>query len=118
MILDSPVIKELKESIIDFLYRLKDKHPSCTSFILIFDCIADGESYDVAHRVMDFMRDNNLKPSDALIEEYRQSKTTKTLNRFPSKEELKKLYMGEEVYDKLKKTYSSKIIKINRNSKA
>ena len=58
------------------------------------------------------MRDNNLKPSKALIEEYRQSKTTKTLNRFPPKEELKeKIGMDEETYDDLKKTYRSKIIK-------
>ena len=56
-------------------------------FYLIFDCIAKGKSLDIAHRVMDFMRANNLKPSKALIEEYRQSKTTKTLNRIPSKED-------------------------------
>ena len=56
-------------------------------FYLIFDCIADGKSYDVAHRVMNFMWKNNLKPCKALIEEYRQSKTTKTLNLFPSKED-------------------------------
>ena len=55
------------------------------------------------------MRDNNLKPSKALIEEYRQSKTTKTLNRLPSKEELKeKIGMREERYDGLKKAYSSR----------
>ena len=96
---------------IDFLYRLKDKHPSCTPFILIFDCIADGEFFDVAFRVMDFMDKNNLKPSDALIEEYRQSKTTKTLNRFPSLEDWKKISSDEERYDRLKKAYRRKIIK-------
>ena len=59
------------------------------------------------------MRDNKLKPSKALIEEYRQSKTTKTLNRLPSKEELKeKIGMKEENYDIMKKRYRSKIIKI------
>ena len=98
---------------IDFLYRLKDKHPLCTPFILIFDCIADGEFFDVAYRVMDFMDENNLNPSKALIEEYRQSKTTKTLNRLPSYQELKeKIRMEKWVYDGLKKTYRSKIIKI------
>ena len=82
------------------------------TFYLIFDCIADGKSYDVAHRVMKFMWKNNLKPSKALIEEYRQSKTTKTLNRLPSKEELtEKIYMDEEDYDPLKKAYRSKIMK-------
>ena len=115
--MNSLIIKWLKESMIDFLYRLKDKYPLCTSFILIFDCIAEGDSFDVAYRVMDFMQDNNLKPSKALIEEYRLSKTTKTLNRFPSKEDLmKKIWMKEDKYDKLKKAYRSKIIKKNRNT--
>ena len=104
----SQTLKALKESIIDFLYRLKDKHPSsCTSFILTFDCIAKEKSCDVAHRVMDFMWKNKLKPSDALIEEYRQSKTTKTLNRLPSKEDWMKI-MYESWYDRLKKAYSSR----------
>ena len=110
-------LQELQEPMIDFLHRLKDKHPSCTSFILIFDFIADGESFDVALRVMDFMRDNNLKPSDKLVEEYRQSKTTKTLNRFPSYVELKeKIGMEEWRYDNLKKTYRRKIVKYSWNN--
>ena len=49
-----------------------------------------------------------MKPSDALIEEYRQSKTTKTLNQLTSKE----LVKGG--YDKMKKIYRRKIIK-NKN---
>ena len=83
-------------------------------FYLTFDCIANRESFDVAYRVMDFMRDNNLKPSKALIEEYRQSKTNKTLNSwFPSFELLKKeLLMYKLTYDKTKKKYKSKIIKM------
>ena len=112
--LDSQEQKKLKESIIDFLYRLKDKHPSSTSLSFIASLFANSNTFDVAHRVMDFMRDNNLKPSKALIEEYRLSKTTKTLNRFPSYEELKeKLKMEEWSYDMLKKAYRNKIIKIN-----
>ena len=54
------------------------------------------------------MRNNNLKPSKALIEEYRQSKTTKTFNRFPSKEDLMNIGMSEETYYRLKRTYSSR----------
>ena len=70
-------------------------------------------SFDVAHRVMNFMRDNKLKPSNAQIEKYRKSKTTKTLNLFPSLEELKeKIGMDDETYDRLKKEYRRKIIKI------
>ena len=97
---------------IDFLYRLKDKHPSCTSFILTFDCIAEGDSFDVAHRVMDIMDINKLKPSDALIEEYRQSKTTKTLDLLTSKEIWMKIGMTENNYAGLVKAYRRKIIKI------
>ena len=82
-------------------------------FYLTFDCIAKEKSFDVAFRVMDFMWENKLNPSDALIEEYRQSKTTKTLNRFPSKEDwMKRIDIDEEWYDGLKKAYRSKIIKI------
>ena len=66
---------------------------------------------------MGFMQDNKLKPSKALIEEYRQSKTTKTLNRFPSYQELKEeIGIYDKTYDRLKKAYRSKI-KIKRNSK-
>ena len=110
----SQELKDLKESIIDFLYRLKDKHPSSRSLSFIASLFANSnnKSFDVAYRVMDFMRDNNLKPSAALIEEYRQSKTTKTINRFPSYKQLKKIRMKEEIYNKLKKAYKSKIIKI------
>ena len=96
--LDSQTLKELKEPMIDFLYRLKDKHPSSS----------EGESYNVAHRVMNFMWKNMLNPSDALIEEYRQSKTNKTLNLFPSKEDWMKIWMSKEDYEGLKKAYSSR----------
>ena len=98
---------------IDFLYRFKDKHPSSTSLSFIDSLLGyiKEETFDVAHRVMDFMRDNNLKPSDALIEEYRLSKTTKTLNRLPSKQEwMEEIEMEENWYDDLKKAYRSKII--------
>ena len=76
--LDKEAITKMKEPIIDFLYRLKDKHPSSNPKKM---------SFNVAHRVMDFMRDNMLKPSKALVKKYRKSKTTKTLNLFPSKED-------------------------------
>ena len=111
--LHSQTLKGLKESIIDFLHRLKDKHPSSICFILMLDCIAKNKPFGIAFRVMDFMRENNLNPSEALIEEYRQSKTTKILNQLPSKEELKeKIGMDYELYALLKKVYRSKIIKI------
>ena len=75
-------------------------------------------SFDVVFRIMDFMQDNKLKPSKALIEEYRLSKTTKAFNLFPSYEELKeKIGMEEEKYDDLKKEYRKKIIKLNVNNR-
>ena len=98
--MDEEAIAKMKEPIIDFLHRLKDKHPSSNS---------NNDSFDVAHRVMNFMRGNKLKPSKALVEKYRNSKTTKTLNRFPSYEELKeKIGMWESWYDELKEAYSSR----------
>ena len=66
-------------------------------------------SFDVFYRVMSFMDDNKLKPSDALVKEYRLSKTTKTLNLFPSyKKYLKEIGMSEEEYYKLEEVYSRK----------
>ena len=67
---------------------------------------SENKSFDVAHRVMNLVCDKRFMPSDALIEEYRQSETTKTLNRFPSYQELKeKIGMEKYYYDRLKKTY-------------
>ena len=97
--LDEEAIAKMKEPIIDFLHRLKDKHPSSNS---------ENESFDVAHKVMKFMWKNKLKPSKALVKKYRKSKTTKTLNLFPSKEDWKKIGIKEEKYDNLKKAYSSR----------
>ena len=118
--LDESAIAKMKEPIIDFLHRLKDKHPSSTSLLFanfLFYYSSENKSFDVAHRVLNFMCDNKLKPSDVQIEKYRQSKTTKTFNLLPSKEELKeKIGMSEETYDRLKKEYISKIIKIKWNN--
>ena len=113
--LDESAIAKMKEPIIDFLHRLKDKHPSSTHYYFsnfLFYYSSENKSFNVAHRVLNFMRDNKLKPSKAQIEKYRLSKTTKTLNLFPSKEDWMNIGMDEETYDKLKKTYRSKIIKI------
>ena len=113
--LDEAAITKMKEPIIDFLHRLKDKHPSSTSWLFnnfLFYYSQENETFDVAFRVMNFMSDNNLKPSKAQIEKYSKSKTTKTLNLFPSYEELKeKIGMEEETYNDLKQAYSRKIIK-------
>ena len=61
---------------------------------------------DVFDRVMQFMQDTNLKPSEELIKFYAQSETAKTLNDFPTFMDLKeKIGMKREVYDKLKERY-------------
>ena len=93
--------KQLKDSIIDFLYKFKDQHP--------YSNPEEGKTMDVFDRVMQFMQDTNLKPSEELIKFYAQSETTKILNEIPSFMDLKeKIEMKREVYDKLKERYSSK----------
>ena len=90
--------KQLKESITDFLYKFKDQHP--------YSNPEEGKTMDVFDRVMKFMQDTNLKPSEELIKFYAQSETTKTLNDFPSFMDVKeKIKLKREVYDKLKERY-------------
>ena len=96
--LNEQELMELKESLIDFLYRLKDKHPFSNS--------EEENTMDVFYRVMKFMEDNNLYPSHKLQEEYRESETTKSLNDFPSFVSIKdKIGIRREVYDKMKERY-------------
>ena len=91
--------KQLKNSITDFLYKFKDQHP--------YSNPEEGKTMDVFDRVMLFMKDTNLKPSEELIKFYAQSETTKTLNDFPTFMDLKeKIGMKREVYDKLKERYT------------
>ena len=107
--------KQLKDSIIDFLYKFKDQHPYSTIVLLYKYWIVimgkycnpeEGKTIDVFDRVMQFMQDTNLKPSEELIKFYAQSETTKILNDFPSFMDLKeKIGMKREVYDKLKEKY-------------
>ena len=67
---------------------------------------------DVFDRVMLFMQDTNLKPSEELIKFYAKSETTKTLNEFPTFMDLKeKIGMKREVYDKLKEKYKKLNVK-------
>ena len=90
--------KQLKDSIIDFLYKFKDQHP--------YSNPEEGKTMDVFDRVMLFMKDTNLKPSEELIKFYSQSETTKILNEIPTFMDLKeKIGMKREVYDKLKERY-------------
>ena len=91
--------KQLKESVIDFLYKFKDQHP--------YSNPEERKTMDVFDRVMQFMKDTNLKPSEELTKFYAQSETTKTLNEIPIFMDLKeKIGMKREVYDKLKERYT------------
>ena len=98
--LEEQNFKKLKETIADFLYEIKDKHPCSNP--------EKGEKMDVFERVMQFMKDNSLQPSRKLREKYKNSNTTKSLNEFPSYVTLKeKIGITREVYDKLKERYQS-----------
>ena len=68
---------------------------------------------DVFDRVMLFMQDTNLKPSEELIKFYARSEATKILTEIPSFMDLKeKIGMKREVYDKLKERYKYLNVKI------
>ena len=93
--------KQLKYSITDFLYKFKDKHP--------YSNPEERKTMDVFDRVMLFMKDTNLKPSEELTKFYAQSETTKILNEIPTFMDLKeKIGIKREDYDKMKERYSSK----------
>ena len=90
--------KQLKYSITDFLYKFKDKHP--------YSNPEERKTMDVFDRVMLFMKDTNLKPSEELTKFYAQSETTKILNEIPTFMDLKeKIGIKREDYDKMKERY-------------
>ena len=92
---------QLKEFVTDFLFKFKDKHP--------FSKPEEGKTMDVFYRVIQFMKDFDLQPSDELRKEYEKSETTMNLNEIPTFEVLnEKIGMKRDIYDKLKKRYSSK----------
>ena len=108
--------KKIKELIIDFLYKLKDKFPLSSSDNKISlssnnqnDCNMDNKaSMDVFDKVMEFMTQNKFKPSKKMIKEYSESKLNKALGLPPF--ELVNKYTGitKEVYEDLKKRYDAK----------
>ena len=91
---------QIKEDIVDFLYRFKDRYPSSNS---------KEVSMDIFFKIMDFLSTNELEPSKSLKEEYRNSDINKMLNELPPFEFLnQKIGITKEDYDKLEKRYSSK----------
>ena len=95
----------LIEIIVDFLYRLKDRHPYSSSKI--------KEDMKVFYTIMEFLIPNGYLPSAALLNEYSKSKITRELNTFPTREYLnsnfnKNRQMSEEVYGRLRKRFESR----------
>ena len=66
---------------------------------------------DIHNKIMDFIDENDLEPSDTLKDEYSQSEFTKKLNQLPTYQYLEKKFkrkMKKSSYEKLKKRYESK----------
>ena len=100
-----PTTTVLIEVIVDFLYRLKDRHPSNN-----FDI---WKNMDVFYTIMEFLIPNGYLPSVVLHEEYSKSKITKKLNTLPSLEYLNSKFdknskMSEIVYERLRKRFESR----------
>ena len=92
-----------KEILVDFLFRFKDKHP--------FSNPEEFKIMDIHNKIMDFIEENGLEPSDTLKDEYSQSEFTKKLNQLPTCQYLEKKFkrkMKKSSYEKLKKRYESK----------
>ena len=91
---------QMKDILIDFLFRFKDKHPFSNSK-------SEGPM-DIFDWVMDFMRVNKLIPSKSLRKEYSKSEFNKKMV-LPSFNVLnEKIGMTKKVYDKLEQRYNSK----------
>ena len=73
------IVVVLKEIIVDFLYRLKDKHPYST-FNIIFSSPKIRETMDVFDLIMEFLIPNWYLPSTFLLKEYIESELTKKFN--------------------------------------
>ena len=70
--------KVIRKTIIDFLFRIKDKHP--------FSNLLEWKIMDVFNIIMDFLFEYSFKPSSELHKEYYESELTRELNTLPSRE--------------------------------
>ena len=102
----------LIETLVDFLYRLKDRHPYST---IVFNLRnSEMKDYlDVFCTIMEFLIPNGYLPSAALLKEYSESKVTIKLNTLPSREYINSRFseydqMSEEDYERLKKRFESR----------
>ena len=73
----------------DFLFKLKDKHP--------YSIKNTNGPMDVFDIIMDFLIPNGFEPSDALKEEYRNSKLNRRLNKLKSRFKLNRLFQFKRI---------------------
>ena len=95
--------KVLREIIIDFLFRIKDKHP--------FSDLVERKIMDVFDIIMEFLFGYSFKPSAALIKEYSESKLTRKFNTLPPREYLNSIFewqISEEDYERFRKRLESR----------
>ena len=77
----------LRELMVDFLYKIKDKHP--------FSNKEMEDSMEVFDTTMGFLIPFGLKPSASLLKEYEQSVVTKTI-QLPTREHINQLFYESE----------------------
>ena len=97
--------KIIREIIIDFLFRTKDKHPSSD--------LVERKIMDVFEIIMEFLFGYSFKPSAELHREYSESKVTRELNTLPPLEFLNSKFgeysqMSEEDYERLRERFESR----------
>ena len=106
----------LIQILVDFLYRLKDRHPYSNS--------ENEDDMDVFYMIMEFLIPNSYLPSAALLKEYSESKVTKKLNTLPAREYINSKFdeytqLNEEDYELLRKRFESRppfVFCLNPNS--
>ena len=111
---DDNVARVLREIIVDFLLKLKDKHP--------FSNPKEMNVMDVYTKTMDIISEYIMKPSKILLSAYSKSEVTKKLNTLPSYQHLYDLFQRgvEEENDPSlqmkKKTYEFMMNRFNSRS--
>ena len=106
------IVVVLKEIIVDFLYRLKDKHPYST-FNIIFSNPKIRETMDVFDLIMEFLIPNWHLPSTFLFKEYIESEFAKKFNTLSTLKYFNKKHdeyhqISEEAYERLRSWFDSR----------
>ena len=106
------IVVVLKEIIVDFLYRLKDKHPYST-FNIIFSNPKIRETMDVFDLIMEFLIPNRHLPITFLLKEYIESEFTKKFNslstlKYFNKKQDEYHQISEVDYERLRSWFDSR----------